>query len=173
MDSDNSDEQNSDSNFAKPDGATYETGEENPAVDAKNNLTGEPDVTTTTPRTLDDLETADIVEFLSRKGTIEVLVELSDGPKRFKEINDAVIASQGTVSKRLTEGARLKLWAEYFSYPDEGGKLKLYQLTPAGETLADLAIANNLDKTTKTRQRAEVEHDTAVSEFHIDVEERL
>ncbi|WP_245180768.1 hypothetical protein [Haloarcula amylovorans] len=84
-----------------------------------------------------NLEKDEIKEFFEKKGAVEILAQLSDGPKRFSEIDTAVVASHGTVANRLTEGAKLGLWKEYFHYPDDGGKTKLYELTPAAASLAE------------------------------------
>jgi len=74
----------------------------------------------------DDLDTTKLRDFFEKKGAVEILAQLADGPKRFGEIDDALVVSHGTISTRLTEGAKLGLWREFITYPDDGGKIKLY-----------------------------------------------
>jgi DNA-binding HxlR family transcriptional regulator len=112
-----------------------------------------------------NLEKDEITNFLGKKGAVEILAQLSDGPKRFGEIDDAIVASHGTVSSRLTEGAKLGLWNEYFRYPDDGGKTKLYELSPAAESLADIAEEENIRETTEQLREIEQQHTDAVATF--------
>lgn len=109
--------------------------------------------------------------YLQKKGAVEILAQLADGPKRFSEINDALVISHGTVATRLTEGAKIDLLNEEIHYPDEGGKQKLYELTPTRRMLADWATDHNIDETTEQRKKAKERHETALSEFQNEVEE--
>lgn len=102
-------------------------------------------------------------DLLTKKGTIEILAQLADGPKRFSEVDNALTVSHGTVATRLTEGIKRNLWHEYITYPDEGGKVKLYELKPEAEDLARIAIDENIDKTTEQKRKAYEEHDAALS----------
>ena len=111
----------------------------------------------------ENLEKDEINEFFDKKGAVEILAQLSDGPKRFSEIDTAIVASHGTISNRLTEGAKLGLWSEYFRYPDDGGKTKLYELSPAAESLADIAEEENVRETTERLREANQRHTDAVT----------
>ena len=112
-----------------------------------------------------NLEKDEIKEFFEKKGAVEILAQLSDGPKRFSEIDTALVASHGTVASRLTEGAKLRLWKEYFHYPDDGGKTKLYELTPAAESLADITEEKNIRETTQQLRESKQRHTDAVASF--------
>jgi DNA-binding HxlR family transcriptional regulator len=107
----------------------------------------------------------EINDFFEKKAAVEILAQLSDGPKRFNEIDTAIVASHGTISSRLTEGAKLGLWDEYFQYPDDGGKTKLYDLTPAAKHLAELAEEKNIRETTEQLREIDQRHANAVSAF--------
>lgn len=111
--------------------------------------------------------------FLKKKGAVEILALLADGPKRFSEIDDSLVISHGTVSSRLTEGARLGLLSEEIHYPDEGGKIKLYELTSTGRTFAEIATDHDIDETTERRKKAKERHEAVLSEFQEEIEERI
>jgi DNA-binding HxlR family transcriptional regulator len=108
-------------------------------------------------------------DFFQKKGAVEILAQLADGPKRFSEIDDALVVSHGTVASRLTEGAKTGLWKEYFQYPDDGGKIKLYQLNPEAEDFADIAQHNNIAETTERKRQATEQHADAVSNFQDEI----
>lgn len=69
-----------------------------------------------------DLDTAKVRDFFEKKGAVEILAQLADGSKRFSEIDEALVVSHGTIATRLTDGAKLGLWREFMTYPDDGGK---------------------------------------------------
>jgi len=117
-------------------------------------------------RELDDKK---IIDFFGKKGAVEILAQLADGPKRFNEIDGALVVSHGTVASRLTEGARIGLWAEYFQYPDDGGKIKLYQLNSEAKELAKKAQEENIAETTERKRQATEQHDKAVSNFQDEI----
>lgn len=107
----------------------------------------------------------EIQDFFNKKGAIEILAQLADGPKRFSEIDNALVVSHGTVANRLTKGVKLNLWREYFSYPDDGGKIKLYELEPEAEYFAEITKEEEIDKTTERKQAVHKKHEQAVSNF--------
>lgn len=112
-----------------------------------------------------DLDTAKIRDLFEKKGAVEILAQLADGPKRFSGIDDALAVSHGTISTRLTEGAKLGLWREFITYPDDGGKIKLYELEPDAQHFAAIAEDENISQTTEQRRQANEEHAAAVSNF--------
>lgn len=116
-----------------------------------------------------ELDTKKVRDFCAKKGAVEILAQLADGPKRFSEIDDALVVSHGTVASRLTEGAKLRLWKEYFQYPDEGGKIKLYQLNPEAKNLVEIAQKENIAETTEQKRQATEQHDKAVSNFRDEI----
>lgn len=112
-----------------------------------------------------DLDIEKVRDFFEKKGAVEILAQLADGPKRFGEIDEALVVSHGTISTRLTEGAKLGLWREFIAYPDDGGKIKLYELTSAAQRFAAIAEDENISQTTKQRRQANEQHTDAVSKF--------
>lgn len=104
-------------------------------------------------------------DFFKKKGTVEILAQLAEGPKRFSVIDDALTVSHGTVANRLTDGIKLDLWREYITYPDDGGKIKLYELEPEAEHLAMVAKEENIDETTEQKRAAYAQHEAAISNF--------
>lgn len=101
---------------------------------------------------------------LHKKGAVEILVLLADGPKQFTEINDTLTISRATVSDRLSAGGGL-LWGEYISYTDDDDKVKLYQLSPEAEYLAELALEERIDETAESLRRAKRQHEHALASF--------
>lgn len=73
--------------------------------------------------------------------------------------------SHGTISTRLTEGAKLGLWREFMTYPDDGGKIKLYELEPTAQQFAATAEDENISQATEQRREANEQHAAAVSNF--------
>lgn len=113
-----------------------------------------------------EIDEEELREFLEMKGAVEILAQLADGPKQFSEINDALVVSHGTIATRLTDGAKLGLWKEYITYPDDGGKIKLYELEAEAQPLAKIAQDENISNTTEQRKQANEQHADAVSNFH-------
>lgn len=105
------------------------------------------------------------LDFLNKKGAVQILPLLADGPKQFSEINNAVTVSKGTVSTRLTEGAKLGLWSEEFRYPDDGGKIKQYKLQPYARPLGDIAKAKDIPELAEEQRKARQQYDAAVDSF--------
>ncbi len=116
-----------------------------------------------------ELNDKKIRDFFEKKGAVEILAQLADEPKRFSEIDDALVVSHGTVASRLTEGAKIGLWKEYFQYPDDGGKIKLYQLNPEAKDLAEIAQKEDIAETTERKRQATEQHEKAVSNFQDEI----
>jgi hypothetical protein len=51
-------------------------------------------------------------------------------------------------------------------YPDDGGKIKLYQLTPEARPFAEIAQDENISDTTEQLKQANKQHADAISDFH-------
>jgi len=73
----------------------------------------------------------DEVEFLKRKGSIEVLCELEENGKSFNELRDLGI-SPNTLSSRLKEALDLELIEQRVCREGERSKIK-YHLTEKGK----------------------------------------
>jgi DNA-binding HxlR family transcriptional regulator len=113
-----------------------------------------------------EIDEEELREFLEMKGAVEILAQLADEPKQFSKIDDALVVSHGTIATRLTDGAKLGLWREYMIYPDDGGKIKLYQLTPEARPFAEIAQDENISDTTEQLKQANKQHTDAISNFH-------
>ena len=110
-----------------------------------------------------------LLDFFGKKGTVEILAQLADGPKRFSEIDDALTVSHGTIANRLRDGIDLDLWREYITYPDDGGKIKLYELEPEAEHLAEIAEEKEIRETTERLREINQRHANAVSGFRNEI----
>ena len=154
-----------DSNLEKSEQDTYESPEPDQTTTDEDNDTTPHINPQTAPEEIPtkEFDKEVLLDFFSKKGPIEILAQLADGPKRFTGINDALTVSHGTVANRLTEGIKLNLWREYITYPDEGGKIKLYELEPEAEPLAEIAIEESIDKTTEQKRKAYENHDAALT----------
>lgn len=75
----------------------------------------------------------------SRKGSIEILVQLGDGPKRFSEIKPVIPISTSTLSRRLKEGVKDGVWEQSLEEQDDGSSVKMYELTQKGEEFYEVA----------------------------------
>lgn len=113
-----------------------------------------------------EIDEEELKEFLEMKGAVEILAQLADEPKQFSEINDALVVSHGTIATRLTDGAKLGLWKEYMIYPDDSGKVKLYQLTSEARPFAEIAQDEDISNTTEQLKQANKQHADAISNFH-------
>ncbi len=111
------------------------------------------------------LNTEQVRDFFEKKGAVEILAQLADGSKRFSEIDEALVVSHGTVATRLTDGAKLGLWREFMTYPDDGGKIKLYELAPEAQPLATVAKDENISQTTEQLRQANEQHADAIENF--------
>ncbi|WP_246998031.1 hypothetical protein [Halosolutus gelatinilyticus] len=112
-----------------------------------------------------DLNTVKVRDFFEKKGAVEILAQLADGSKRFSEIDEALVVSHGTIATRLTDGAKLGLWREFMTYPDDGGKIKLYELVPDAQHLAVIAEDENISQTTEQLRQANEQHADAIANF--------
>lgn len=76
--------------------------------------------------------------FFSKKGAVEVILFLGDGPKPFETLNDLMTVSRSTVSNRVTEASKIGLVSEETIYlPDE--KVRPYRLSIVGRFCVDIA----------------------------------
>jgi DNA-binding HxlR family transcriptional regulator len=94
--------------------------------------------------------------YLESKGTIEVIVEIGTGTRSFDEIQDAVLISSTTASKRLKKGVELNL-IRVTSLPTDHGTQKRYELTGSGRLAYRWAEELRIDEVVERRQRVERE----------------
>lgn len=80
-------------------------------------------------------------EFLDSRGSIHLIVEIGEEPRRFSELEDRVLISSGTLWKRLKEGVKIGVF-ELDIIERDGTDVRVYRLTDEGEfafeQLADL-----------------------------------
>jgi len=73
----------------------------------------------------------EISDFLQKKGTVEVIVEIGRGSSTFQDIEEVVLISSSTVSNRLSRGVEIDLFT-LTELPTEYGTEKRYTLTDDG-----------------------------------------
>ena len=94
------------------------------------------------------------LDYATQKGTIEVILEVSNGTTTFQQIEDAVLISQSTINKRLTRGLELDLF-EVVHRPTDYGTQKRYTLTELGDVMLNYIESVNLDTKTRRLQKAQ------------------
>lgn len=94
----------------------------------------------------------DTVDFLQKKGAIEILVEIGETPKRHKRLNNTLLMSSSTLQRRLNAGRKLGIWEQTLEEQDEGYTAKVYQLTDLGEELYMTADQHGLSLYHKQRR---------------------
>jgi DNA-binding HxlR family transcriptional regulator len=73
--------------------------------------------------------------FLSGQGSVEILLWLSDEPRRFTDLYERVDVARATLSKRLQRGVELGLWNRE-SEDDSGDTgTETYRITDRGDAL--------------------------------------
>lgn len=99
----------------------------------------------------------------SRKGSIEILVQLGEGPKRFSEFKPVIPISTSTLSRRLKEGVKDGVWEQSLEEQDDGSSVKIYELTEKGEKFYEVAeeleipevVSDYLELRSKYNKKAE------------------
>jgi len=79
-------------------------------------------------------ETEEWIEFLEAKGTLHIVAELGESPKRFIDLEERIPISTSTLDNRLKGGIRLDAW-ELTREVDEEGDRKVYRLTSRGRNV--------------------------------------
>jgi DNA-binding HxlR family transcriptional regulator len=79
-------------------------------------------------------ETEEWIEFLKGKGTLHIVTELGESPKRFIDLEEQIPISTSTLDNRLKEGIRLDAW-ELTRTVDKEGDRKVYRLTSSGRNV--------------------------------------
>ena len=100
------------------------------------------------------MDLAELTDFFEKKGTLEIFVEVGAGSRTFNNIEDAVLASSTTVSKRLQEARELNLIEIIYKSTDHGSQ-KRHALTRAGREIYLWAEELGIVETVKRRQRIE------------------
>ena len=111
---------------------------------------------------------SDFSEYLSKKGTIEILSEIADSPKTFSELEERINVSPATLSRRLEEGVELGVLREEIDYRDSG-KAKVYTTNNPLRVIEDYILDQDLPRLFRKRREIEEELNTASSEFKSEV----
>ncbi|WP_324759954.1 hypothetical protein [Haloarcula montana] len=109
-------------------------------------------------------------EYLSRKGTIEVLCAISPSGSQFEELVTEVSISRPTVSQRLTEGQEVSLLHRK-AVTRPNGTTHLHALTPRGATIRVRLFEQGTVLSYRQYNQARKEFNKSISEFHNSVDE--
>ena len=90
------------------------------------------------------IEDKQIIDFLQRKGALEILVDIGDGPKRHTDLREKLLMSSSTIHERLTTGMQLDLWKQSLQEQPSGVSAKVYELTDLGLEVWDAAKKEDL-----------------------------
>lgn len=97
-------------------------------------------------------------EFLQRKGSVEIIVEIGTGSSTFQNIEKAVLVSSSTISNRLHDGFELDLF-DITHRPTEHGTQKRYELASVGKRVFDWIQEIDMDSTVRELQRVQRRRD--------------
>ncbi len=100
------------------------------------------------------IENADIIDFLQKKGAMELLVEIGEEPKRHTDLREKFLLSSSTLHGRLKRGSQLGLWEQTLKERDDGLSSKVYRLSEKGQEVYDVAADHSVSRYHKTRRDA-------------------
>jgi DNA-binding MarR family transcriptional regulator len=100
------------------------------------------------------IENADIIDFLQKKGAMELLVEIGEDPKRHTDLREKFLLSSSTLHGRLKRGSQLGLWEQTLKERDDGLSSKVYRLNEKGQEVYDVADGYSVSRYHKTRRDA-------------------
>lgn len=90
------------------------------------------------------IEDKEIIEFLQRKGAMEILVEIGHEPQRHTDLREKLLLSSSTVHDRLKVGVQHELWEQTLEQRPNGVSKKVYELTDIGQEVWESAQDENL-----------------------------
>jgi hypothetical protein len=105
------------------------------------------------------MSTADINDFLQRKGSVEIIVEIGSGSSTFQNIKKSVLVSSSTISNRLKDGVEIELF-DVTHRPTEYGTQKRYELTPIGNRVFEWIQEIDMDSAVRELQRVQRKRDS-------------
>jgi DNA-binding HxlR family transcriptional regulator len=100
------------------------------------------------------IEDKQIIDFLQRKGALEILVEIGYKPKRHTDLREKLLMSSSTIHERLTTGMQLELWKQSLEQQSSGVSAKVYELTELGREVWDAAKDEDLRRYHMSRRDA-------------------
>lgn len=93
----------------------------------------------------EEVDRQEIAEFLAKKGSIELLIAVSDKGIQYSELEDMLNVSNSTVYLRIEQAVEIGL-IEHDRRPSEDGLQEVYTLTPTGKTVRYEISNLNLDQ---------------------------
>jgi len=104
-------------------------------------------------QSVNDKIDASLAELLQKKGTLEMLVEIGEKrSQRHTDLRKELLLSSSTIQQRLKDGKNHGIWEQAL---EERGNItaKVYQLTPLGETIHEIAVENDLYDLYRNKRR--------------------
>ena len=105
------------------------------------------------------MSVADISDFLQRKGSVEIIVEIGFGTSTFQNIKKSVLVSSSTISNRLKDGVEIEVF-DVTHRPTEYGTQKRYELTSIGNRVFEWIQEIDMDSTVRELQRVQRKRDS-------------
>lgn len=93
----------------------------------------------------EDIDRERLVAFLKKKGSIELLIVVSEGGARYSDLVEETSIADSTVDKRRAEAVDLNLITTD-SKPGEEGMERFYVLEPLGQAVRLEIFRSGLDK---------------------------
>lgn len=90
------------------------------------------------------IEDKEIIDFLQKKGAMEILVEVGYEPQRHTDLREKLLMSSSTVHERLKLGVQQGLWEQTLQQRPDGVSEKVYELTNLGQKVWEVANEENL-----------------------------
>lgn len=118
-----------------------------------------------------DVESHKIPGFFSKKGALEMLLMLADGPKTFETLDDIMTVSRSTVSNRLTEASKIGLIGEDTIYLTGDKKVRPYRLGVVGLLCVEIANQCGVSDTFKEWYEARKKHREKLLDFDKEIED--
>lgn len=100
------------------------------------------------------IEDKQIIDFLQRKGALEILVEIGYKPKRHTDLREKLLMSSSTIHERLTTGMQLELWKQSLEQQSSGVSAKVYELADLGLEVWEAAKEEDLRRYHMARRDA-------------------
>jgi DNA-binding MarR family transcriptional regulator len=106
------------------------------------------------------MDNKQIINFLQRKGALELLVEIGHSPKRHTDLRETLLLSSSTIHKRLTAGVQVGLWRQSLEQQPSGVSAKVYELTDIGQKVWAAAHNEELRQHYRARRKTarQVQH---------------
>lgn len=112
-----------------------------------------------------DINPYQVPGFLAKKGALEVILLLADGPKTFEKLDDLSTVSRSTVSNRLTEASKIALVGQDTIYIKGDKKVRPYRLGIMGLICVEKANESGISKIFEKLYDARVEYRNKLPEF--------